>query len=61
MPVFASTIIFGVREISTEVVIDVAGSVFKRCGCRDVVTGRMPGAACPHLTEDGHGSWFFSL
>lgn len=44
-----------------EVVIRMSGSVFKRCGCRDPVTGRMLGAACPQLTGDGHGSWFFSL
>ena len=41
--------------------VGVAGSVFKRCGCRDAATGRLLGAACAHLTEDGHGSWFFSV
>lgn len=61
MLVFAYPIMLGVRGTAIEVVIDVAGSVFKRCGCRDVVTGRMLGAACPHLTGDWHGSWFFSL
>lgn len=39
----------------------MAGSVFKRCGCRDVVTGRPMGVGCSGLAEDGHGSWFFSL
>lgn len=39
----------------------MAGSVFKRCGCRDATTGRLLGAACACLIDDGHGSWFFSL
>jgi integrase len=42
-------------------VVVVAGSVFKRCGCRDVVTGRPLGARCALLCENDHGSWFFSV
>jgi integrase len=41
-------------------VVVVSGSVFKRCGCRDAVTGRLLGMRCPLLPEEGHGSWFFS-
>jgi hypothetical protein len=36
------------------------GSVFKRCGCRDRVTGRLLGACCPRLRSARHGSWYFS-
>ena len=39
----------------------MSGSVFKRCGCRDPVTGRPVGAVCSGLIEEGHGSWYFSL
>ena len=59
--VFDSVITVGVSGIVAQVVIDMAGSVFKRCGCRDPVSGRMLGAGCPDLSEAGHGSWFFSL
>src|ERR1700726_1788064 len=38
-----------------------SGSVFKRCGCRRGRAGLRLGASCPHLAEDDHGSWFFSL
>lgn len=38
----------------------VAGSVFKRCGCRDALTGRLLGARCALLPLEGHGSWYFS-
>ena len=36
------------------------GSVFKRCGCRERVTGRLLGACCPRLRSARHGSWYFS-
>jgi integrase len=36
------------------------GSVFKRCGCRAQVTGRLLGAECPMLSSARHGSWYFS-
>jgi hypothetical protein len=35
------------------------GGVFKRCGCRDTLSGRLLGTACPALAERGHGSWYF--
>src|SRR5581483_1114304 len=42
-------------------VVVVAGSVFKRCGCRDAATGRLLGARCALLLAEGHGSWYFSV
>jgi hypothetical protein len=36
------------------------GSVYRRCGCRDMNTGRLLGASCPGLGSPGHGSWYFS-
>src|SRR5260370_28353570 len=36
------------------------GSVFKRCGCRERVTGRLLGACCLRLRSARHGSWYFS-
>src|SRR5262249_38118304 len=36
------------------------GSVYRRCGCRDEVTGRLLGARCPGLGSPGHGSWYFT-
>lgn len=35
--------------------------VFKRCSCLDPVDGRPLGVRCPRLSEDRHGSWYFSL
>lgn len=35
--------------------------VYKRCGCRDILTGLSLGVGCPRLGEHGHGSWYFSL
>jgi len=38
------------------------GSVFRRCGCTDPVTGRQYGPACPRLGAGGrHGSWYVRL
>lgn len=37
------------------------GSVFRRCGCRDEVTGKLLGAQCPGLRSPRHGSWYFSV
>ena len=38
------------------------GSVFRRCGCTDPVTGRQYGRACPRLAAGGrHGSWYVRL
>jgi hypothetical protein len=36
------------------------GSVYRRCGCRDMSTGRLLGARCPGLRSPEHGSWYFS-
>jgi integrase len=35
--------------------------VYKRCGCRDSVTGKRKGPACDQLSRPGHGSWYVSL
>ena len=38
------------------------GSVFRRCGCTDPVTGRQYGTRCPRLAAGGrHGSWYVRL
>lgn len=37
-----------------------SGSVYKRCGCRDVSSGRQLGRHCPKLVQRGHGSWYFA-
>ncbi len=38
------------------------GSVFRRCGCTDPVTGRQYGRGCPRLAAGGrHGSWYVRL
>ena len=38
------------------------GSVFRRCGCTDPVTGRQYGRRCPRLAAGGrHGSWYVRL
>jgi sigma-70-like protein len=38
------------------------GSVFRRCGCVDPVTGRQYGRRCPRLGAGGrHGSWYVRL
>jgi hypothetical protein len=37
------------------------GSVFRRCGCRDQMTGRLLGTRCPGLSSRRHGTWYFSL
>jgi plasmid stabilization system protein ParE len=38
----------------------MAGSVFKRCGCRDA-SGKLLGAACPRLKTRSHGTWSFKV
>ncbi len=35
-------------------------NVFKRCGCRNPVTGRRLDRSCPRLAEPAHGSWYFT-
>ncbi|OKI99967.1 tyrosine-type recombinase/integrase [Kitasatospora sp. CB01950] len=37
------------------------GTIYKRCGCRDPLTGRQRGTACPELKRRGHGSWYLAL
>ncbi len=36
------------------------GSIYKRCACRDAVTGRRLGSRCPELARSGHGSWHYA-
>ncbi len=35
------------------------GGTYRRCGCRDRLTGRKLDADCPQLVNRRHGSWFF--
>ena len=35
------------------------GATFKRCGCKDPVTGRPRDRKCPKLKSSKHGSWFY--
>jgi hypothetical protein len=35
--------------------------VFKRCSCRNPISGESLGVGCPRLSDDRHGSWYFSL
>jgi hypothetical protein len=37
------------------------GSVYKRCGCVDLVTCRQLGGRCPRLAGSGRGSWYIEL
>jgi len=37
------------------------GSVYRRCGCTDPVTGRQLGGRCPQLAGSRHGSWYVRL
>ena len=37
------------------------GSVYKRCGCADPVTGRQLGNRCPRVAGSRHGSWYIGL
>jgi hypothetical protein len=37
------------------------GTVYKRCYCKDVDTGRALGAACPQLRKPRHGSWAYQF
>lgn len=36
------------------------GSVYRRCGCRDELRGKLLGAGCPGLQSARHGSWYFN-
>jgi integrase len=37
------------------------GRVYKRCGCRDEVSGRQRGVGCVRLVEPSHGRWYFAV
>lgn len=37
------------------------GSMYKRCGCTDPVTGRQLGRRCPRLAGSRHGSWYIRM
>lgn len=37
------------------------GSVYRRCGCRDIATGAQLGAGCSRLADPCHGSWYFAV
>jgi integrase len=39
----------------------VDGGVYRRCGCRDAMTGKQLNGRCELLTEPGHGRWFFAV
>ena len=39
----------------------VDGGVFRRCGCRDRVTGRQLNGRCERLVDPGHGRWYFAV
>jgi hypothetical protein len=36
------------------------GAIFKRCGCRNPVTGARLDRRCPRLAERDHGTWYFA-
>jgi hypothetical protein len=38
-----------------------AGSTYKRCGCRDPLTGRRLDTTCPLLRWNDHGRWYFYI
>jgi integrase len=35
------------------------GGTYRRCGCRDPLTGRKLGAECPRMSSRRHGAWYF--
>lgn len=37
------------------------GSVYKRCGCVDPVTGRQLGTRCLRLAGSRHGGWYVAV
>src|SRR5689334_971244 len=38
----------------------VAGAAYRRCGCRDAVTGRQVWR-CPRLADPDHGRWYIAV
>jgi integrase len=39
----------------------VDGAVYRRCGCRDAVTGRQLNGRCELLVDAAHGRWYFAV
>ena len=39
--------------------LEMRGGTYRRCGCRDPLTGRKLAADCPRLTNRRHGAWYF--
>jgi integrase len=39
----------------------VDGAVYRRCGCRDAVTGRQFNGRCELLADAAHGRWYFAV
>jgi integrase len=37
----------------------IAGTVYRRCACRNRLTGRQWGAQCHMLEDPSHGSWYY--
>jgi hypothetical protein len=37
----------------------VAGSVYRRCACREPLTGRQRGVQCHMLDDPSHGRWYY--
>ncbi|MEV6970370.1 hypothetical protein AB0M47_35215 [Hamadaea sp. NPDC051192] len=35
--------------------------IYRRCGCKDPVTGRRWGSRCLRLADAGHGTWYFAV
>lgn len=39
----------------------VDGRLYRRCGCRDAVTGRQVNGRCEQLADPAHGRWYFAV
>jgi integrase len=37
------------------------GSIYRRCGCREVASGRQFGPRCPKLDDPDHGTWYLAV
>ncbi len=54
--------VLAVNEIMEYRVIGVdEGKVYRRCGCRDGVTGRQVTGACGRMADPSHGRWYFAV
>lgn len=49
------------NRVRLEIVMSSRGSVYRRCGCRDVATRKQLGSRCPALVDPGHGSWYLAV